>query len=115
MELELRTQLKILRDKYGDSLRTMARKLGITASYLSAIETGKRNIPDNFELLLFDAYSLSEEEKGLIKQALYSCKKNYIINLAKVSNNERLILKYLLENDPTEEQLDKMLNIIKNQ
>ena len=39
--------LRIIRINCGDSAKDMSEKLGISASYLSAIENGKRNVPDN--------------------------------------------------------------------
>ena len=37
-------------------------KIGMSATYLSAIETGKRNIPSNMEELLFTHYNFSEKD-----------------------------------------------------
>lgn len=39
--------MRIIRINTGDSMRDMAAKIGMSATYLSAIETGKRNIPAN--------------------------------------------------------------------
>ena len=38
--------LRIIRINTGDSARTMAEKFGMSPSYLSTIENGKRNIPE---------------------------------------------------------------------
>lgn len=55
--------LRKLRIDRGEILKTMAEKLGMTASYLSAIECGKRNIPNNLIQKLISIYGLSEKEQ----------------------------------------------------
>ncbi len=47
-----------LRIENDELLRDMANKLGVTASYLSAVEIGKRNIPKNGKILLLTLISL---------------------------------------------------------
>ena len=54
--------LRIIRINSGDSAKDMATKLNMSASYLSTIENGKRNIPPDMEDLLVRAYNLSERE-----------------------------------------------------
>ena len=60
--------LKEFRKTRGMTAAMMAEKLGISISYLSAIEHGKRNIPNDFIQKLFDKYQLSEEMKTLIQK-----------------------------------------------
>ena len=55
--------LRIIRINTGDSARTMAEKFGMSPSYLSTIENGKRNIPPEMEELVIRAYDLSEHDK----------------------------------------------------
>jgi len=40
----------------------MAEKLGVTPSYLSAVEVGKRKVPKKWPRLIADIYDLSQEE-----------------------------------------------------
>ncbi|MDR2654010.1 MAG: helix-turn-helix transcriptional regulator [Mycoplasmataceae bacterium] len=53
--------LKIIRFDNDEILFTMARKLGISSAYLSAIENGKREIPSDFVAKLTKLYSLDEK------------------------------------------------------
>jgi len=55
--------LRKLRIDRGEILKTMAEKLDMTSSYLSAIECGKRNIPDDLIQKLSAIYDLSESEQ----------------------------------------------------
>ena len=41
--------LRIIRINSGDTSKDMAKKLNLSPSYLSAIESGKRNIPLDIE------------------------------------------------------------------
>ena len=45
MITEFGKELRKLRIDRGEILKTMAEKINVTSSYLSAIECGKRNIP----------------------------------------------------------------------
>ena len=83
--------MRIIRINTGDSMRDMAAKIGMSATYLSAIETGKRNIPANMEELLFSHYNFSEKDK----------KKKLIYKLSK--------------GDIDEETLDRLCEIISEQ
>ena len=112
MELDISIQLKLIRYKYKESLRTMAKKLNISAAYLSAIENGVRNVPNNFHELICQTYNLTEEEEFDIKKAIVSCKRNYIINLSILSAKKREILLAIIENDLTEEQIKQIKEIL---
>lgn len=45
MSVVIAPQLRALRLSQGKSCRTLAREVGISASYLSDLETGKRDAP----------------------------------------------------------------------
>ena len=68
--------MRIIRINTGDSMRDMAAKIGMSATYLSAIETGKRNIPANMEELLFTNYNFSDKDKK--KKLIYKLSKGDI-------------------------------------
>jgi transcriptional regulator with XRE-family HTH domain len=55
--------LKKLRIDRNEILEDMSKKMNITKSYLSAIECGKRNIPDYLNELILELYQLSDVEK----------------------------------------------------
>lgn len=62
--------LRIIRINTGDSARTMAEKFGMSPSYLSTIENGKRNIPPEMEELVIRAYDLSEHDKEKLRKTI---------------------------------------------
>lgn len=61
--------LRILRINKGEVLKDMAEKLQVTSSYLSAIECGKRKIPEDLIDRISLVYSLSDEEKAELEDA----------------------------------------------
>lgn len=112
MITELGKQLRLLRINTGDSLRTMAAKLNISAAYLSSIENGKRNVPDEFDKMLFEVYLLSEQEKKIIKKAVYSSKEKYTVDLTSIGDKKRKILFALVEEELREDTIDKLYAVI---
>lgn len=57
--------LRKIRIDCGEVLGDMAENLEISSSYLSSIETGSRNVPQNFTDLISKKYGL---QKSIIKQ-----------------------------------------------
>ena len=64
MLTEIGKFLRILRVKNGETAKRMASILGVSTSYLSAVELGKRSFPNKWAKILSDTYSLSTEEKN---------------------------------------------------
>ena len=55
--------LRKLRVDNGELLKDMAIKLNVTPSFLSMVETGRRNIPKKWEEDIEKIYSLSLKQK----------------------------------------------------
>ena len=72
----------------NELLADMAEKLGVSTSFLSAIENGKKNIPNSLQDKLVEKYSLSKVEE---------------LNLRKAAENSinqiKIEMKYLQQND----------------
>jgi transcriptional regulator with XRE-family HTH domain len=62
--------LRKLRIDKGELLREMAGKLGVTASYLSAVENGKRKFPSDWETIITQHYNLNSVEQEKFKNAI---------------------------------------------
>lgn len=73
--------LRKLRIDCDESLGDMADKLGLSAAYLSAIENGKRNAPEDMSDRLFAAYVLSEEQKREFTKILAQSRNRLVIPL----------------------------------
>ena len=86
MITEFGKALRKLRIDRGEILKTMAEKLTMTSSYLSAIECGKRNIPDDLIQRLTSIYDLSVKEQQDLAEARDKSIKSIEIELS--TNNE---------------------------
>ena len=106
--------MRIIRINSGDSMRDMASKIGMSATYLSAIETGKRNIPENMEELLFSHYDFSEKDKRNIKEAIEKSTSRVKIDLTEMTEKKKKLIYSIKKNDIDEETLDRLCEIIKN-
>ena len=58
------------RDRHNYSLRQMASVLGVSAAFLSAIELGKKRIPDTFYSRLVEKFIFTKKEKEVLKDAI---------------------------------------------
>jgi transcriptional regulator with XRE-family HTH domain len=64
MLTELGKFLRKLRIEREEILKTMADKLNVTVSFLSAVETGKRPMPGPWAQKISDLYELNEVQKA---------------------------------------------------
>lgn len=74
--------LRKLRIDRGEILKSMAEKINMTSSYLSAIECGKRNIPTDLIQKLTSIYNLSEKEQQELSKARDQSLKSIEIELS---------------------------------
>ena len=73
----------------------MADKLGITSSYLSAIENGKRDVPKDFVQKISSLYNLTEEEKARLQKAYEKTLNIVVIDVKDIDDTKReLALKF---------------------
>ena len=68
------------RGKSGERLSDMAKKLGITSSFLSNVEHGRRCPPDGFDRKIIDAYKLSLEEANKVTNEYAKCRNDFLIH-----------------------------------
>lgn len=95
MLTELGKELRKMRIDRGEVLKNMADKLGMTSSYLSAIECGKRNIPNGFITKIADIYNLNLTEKRILELAQEKSVKEIVLNLEEASETKSdLALKF---------------------
>lgn len=58
-----------LRIERGELLKDMAQKLRVTSSYLSAVETGKRAVPETWIKRISEEYNLNQKELEELNRA----------------------------------------------
>lgn len=86
---ELGKSLRKLRIDVGETLGDMAERLGITSSYLSAIEKGKRPAPSGLIDKVADLYSLSDDARGSLAAAADKTLKSVKVELEGASDSKR--------------------------
>ena len=104
--------LRIIRINSGDSSREMARKLGFSPSYLSAIESGKRNIPTDMEKLLSKSYPLSQIDLEKLRTAMFASSDTVKINLTDFAEKKQRVIMAIAQDDISDNGLDEISDLI---
>lgn len=112
MLTELGKVMRIIRINTGDSMRTMASKIGLSAAYLSAIENGKRNVPENMEELLSKHYELSDTDRVKIKEAIEQSSSKVKINLTEMTEKKKKLIFTIKDTDLDDDTLNQLCEII---
>jgi transcriptional regulator with XRE-family HTH domain len=107
--------LRKLRIDYGELLKDMAVKLGVTSSFLSAVETGKRNIPDGWVEKIGQFYGLGMFELDALRDAAANSVMAVTMNLSNmVSKRKETALLFARKFDEVDdtaiEAIRKLLN-----
>lgn len=78
-----------LRIDKGELLKDMATRLGVTSSYLSAVENGKRNVPQKWIEKISELYSLNATDTAELKRSFDESKKIVQLNFEGFSSEEK--------------------------
>lgn len=108
-------ELRKLRIDKDENIHSMAKKLGISISYLSAIEAGSRNIPDDLVDKVVKKYHLSEERSEIMRQAEAESSKEIEIDLKTMTAEQRKLVFALSRklNEMSDEDCLNILNKLK--
>ena len=90
----------------------MATKLGVTASYLSAVEHGKKRVTEKLAEDICRIYSLSQEQKEEFKASII--KSSDTLNLKNLNDTQRqlMCLIYLRLDSLSSEDIDIIKKIL---
>ena len=89
--------IRRIRQKNEESLGTMAKKLNISASFLSAMEVGKKAIPLEYIDRISQLYLLDSKETDILSDSINETNNNLSINLDAMNNNQKQLTLFLLE------------------
>lgn len=81
--------LRKMRIDHSEFLKDMAVKLGVTVAYLSAVENGKREVPDEWLEKLTNEYNLTSNERKELQEYAYENKESLKINLSGIQREEK--------------------------
>ena len=104
--------LRIIRINSGDTSRDMAKKLGFSPSYLSAIESGKRNVPIDMERLLSRSYPLSQIDLEKLRTTMFSSGGAVKINLTDFAEKKQKVIMAIAQDDISDNVLDEISDLI---
>ena len=82
-------ELRHIRLDQDEKLKDMAEKLGVTVAYLSAVENGKRNIPNGWIETIANEYSLDEENVERLEKLAFDGKPEITLNIDKATEGQR--------------------------
>ena len=83
--------VRILRIKHHEVMGDIAKVLDVKTPFLSAVETGKKNVPTDWIDKLVEHYSLSEFEKRKLENAIEESRTQYKIMAQNASVNQRRV------------------------
>ena len=114
MLTELGRFLRKIRIDEGEILWDMANKLGVTASFLSAVENGKKRMPSAWNNKICVLYNLSDEQKDELTVAIAESEKAIEVDFSNIAlKNRELAVSFARKfpnmNDHEIEEIRKIL------
>lgn len=104
---------KLRLDK-GIRLRDMAKDLGISPAYLSAMETGHKDISDSLADKISSVYNLSIEQSKELKHSIMLSQQKICITTGQIAWKNEIVSKLKGKLDTlSEEQQFKIIDILK--
>ena len=102
--------MRILRIKHHEVMGDLAKVLDVKSSFLSAVETGKKNVPENWFELIAKHYELNDNEKNELLEAIEMSKTQVKLNLAGSENFKReMALQFQRSFDEIDEDTAKII------
>jgi len=107
--------MRILRVKFHEVMGDTAKLLNVKIPFVSAVESGKKNVPEEWIPELIRHYHLNESEQQELMAAIEESKTQMKINLFSASNSQRrLAIQFQRSfeslDDDTAEAILKLLN-----
>ena len=81
--------IRVLRIKHHEVMGDTAKLLGCMIPFVSAVESGKKNVPDTWAPMLIEHYHLSETEAKELYDAIEDSRTQVKLNLISATNPQR--------------------------
>lgn len=108
--------MRILRVKNHEVMGDTAKLFGVKLPFISTVESGKRNVPEEWIPIIIEHYALNEIEQEELKQAVEDSRTQVKINLVQTDNYQRemaLLFQRSFDNID-EETAKKIIDILDN-
>lgn len=114
MLTEFGKQLRKIRIDHEETLVAMARKLGVSASLLSYVELGKRNIPHTWCDLIIKQYNLNNTQAEELRKAETNSTNNVNLDLEGMDSQAKSLAVGFARRLPelTEDERNRIIAII---
>lgn len=116
MLTEFGKMLRKIRIDRNQLLRDMSSVLGVTASYLSAVEHGKREIPSSWKSKIVEYYSLNSSYVYELDKAIDNSKTYIKLDLVGANKNMNQLANAFARrfdnSDLEENEINKMIDIL---
>lgn len=114
MHTRLGRFLKILRINHDQILKDMAELLGVSPAFLSAVENGKKNMPESWKEQLRTIYSLNAEQCEELELAALESKKQVILDLEGAAKPRKQLACSFARNfkDMDDKTIERILKIL---
>lgn len=107
--------LRRLRLNHGEILRDMARNLDVSSAFLSAVENGKKKVPEAWIKKLESIYALSQAEITELKEAILESSDTIELNVQNApQRNRQLAVSFARQFDSLDEETTRKLFQILN-
>lgn len=102
--------LRKLRLSNKEILKDMAKNLGVSSAFLSAVENGKKKMPTAWEAKLQEIYNLTSEQMTELRDAVMESSDIVELNLKGSSaQNKELAISFARQFDTMDEQTSKAI------
>lgn len=81
--------MRIQRIKHHEVMGDTAKLFGVKLPFVSTVENGKRNVPEEWIPILIEHYNLNTEQQAELSEAVEQSKTQVKINLVSANNNQR--------------------------
>ena len=89
MKTALGSFLRKIRLEQGERLKDMAENLNVSSAFLSAVENGKKKMPDAWYAKLALLYHLSSEQQKDLQTAVVESGETVELNIKNISSDNR--------------------------
>lgn len=81
--------IRILRVKHHEVMGDTAKLLNCMVSFVSSVESGKKNVPETWATILIEHYQLNEAEQAELYEAIEDSKTQVKLNLTSATFSQR--------------------------
>lgn len=81
--------IREIRERENDSLRTMAKKMNVSAAFLSALEVGRKTIPLDYVNKIKELYNLNDEETKRLEDSINETNNRVNIELDEMNEHQK--------------------------